>query len=106
MAGTRPAMTVENAPNNSEPNGYWVPAFAGTTPRERGKAPNHLRHLDDHPQLRPLLVLGERVALLGRGKAALRRQRQLLERRELRRLVDPALVRVLGLELPGLGGNQ
>ena len=45
--------------------------------------PHLVRHLDDQPQLRPLLVLGQHVALLGRGEAALRRQAELVERRRI-----------------------
>ena len=44
-----------------------------------GAAPDLLGDLDDHAQLGPLLVLGERVALLGRGEAALRREAELVE---------------------------
>ena len=53
--------------------------------------PHFVRQLDDHPQLRPLLVLGEHIALLGRGETALRRQAELIERDILGRLVDPLL---------------
>ena len=73
---------------------------------ERRTSPTLRRHLDDHLQLRPLLVLGQGVALFGRGKAALRRQAQLIERNIFRRLVDAALDRVLGFEPAGLGGDQ
>ena len=43
-------------------------------------APNLARHLDAQPQLRPLLLLGQHIAFLGAGEAALRRQRKLLQR--------------------------
>ena len=49
-------------------------SFASRSDQTGALAPHLLRHLDDHPQLGPLLVLGQDVALLGRGKAALRRQ--------------------------------
>ena len=42
--------------------------------------PHLVRQFHDHAQLRPLLLLGEHVALLGRGEAALRRQAELIER--------------------------
>ena len=61
-------------------------------------SPDLLRHLDDHAQLRPLLVLGQDIALLGGGEAALRRQAELLEGDEFRRLVDAALELVLGFQ--------
>ena len=57
-------------------------------------------------QLRPLLVLGQRIAFLGRGEAALRRKAELIERRELRRLVDAAQDRVAAFELSGLRGDE
>jgi hypothetical protein len=41
-------------------------------------------------KLRPLLVLGQHIAFLGRGKAALRRQAELIERHIFRRLLDAA----------------
>jgi hypothetical protein len=61
-------------------------------------APDLLRGLDDEAQLGDLLVLGEGVALDGRGEAALRRQAQLLERDVAGGLVDAALEVVLALE--------
>ena len=54
----------------------------------------------------PLLLFGEDVALLGRGEAALRRQRELVERRELRGLVEPPLDVVLLLQRAALGGDE
>ena len=42
-------------------------------------APYLARDLDNHPEFRPLLVLGERIALFGRSKTALRRQAELVE---------------------------
>src|ERR1700761_466614 len=69
-------------------------------------SPNLVGELYDHPQLGPLLVLGQNVALFGRGEAALRRQAELVERDVLGRLVDAALDDVLAFELAGLGGDQ
>ena len=57
-------------------------------------------------QLRPLLVLGQHIAFLGRGKAALAGEAELIERRELRGLVDAALEIVLAFELAGLGRHD
>ena len=57
-------------------------------------------------KLRPLLLLGKDVALLGRGKAALRREAELLQRSELGRLVDAALDVVLLLQRAALGGDE
>ena len=54
-------------------------------------APHLLGQLYHHAQLRPLLVLGQRVAFLGRGEAALRRQAELIERNVFRGLLDAAL---------------
>src|SRR3954467_8727142 len=64
------------------------------------------RQLYDHPQLRPLLLLGEHIALFGRGKAALRRKRELVDVDELRRLVDPPHEFIAALELAALAGYQ
>src|SRR5437588_9887415 len=62
-------------------------------------APHLLRHLNDAAQLRPLLVLGQQIALLGRGKAALAGDAELLERGVFRRLLDAALELVRAFEL-------
>src|SRR6476661_3474700 len=69
-------------------------------------APHLAGDFDDHAQLRPLLVLGQRIALFGRGKAALRRQTQLFERNEFGGLVNTALDFVLGLESSALRRNE
>ncbi len=60
-------------------------------------APDFARDLADHAQLRPLLVLGEHIAFLGRGEAALRRQAKLIEIGELGGFLDAALDRVLAI---------
>jgi hypothetical protein len=64
--------------------------------------PHLFRDLNDELELLPLLVLGQDVALLGRGEAALRRQRELIERREFRGLVEPPLDVVLLLQRAAL----
>src|SRR3977135_4604502 len=69
-------------------------------------APHLFRAIDREFQLRPLLFLGEDVALFGRGEAALRRYRELIERHELARLLQPPLDIVLVLELAGLRGDD
>src|SRR5262245_22501959 len=60
----------------------------------------------DHPQFRPLLVLGQDIAFLGGGKAALRRETELLERSKFARFVDTAFYVVLLLERAALGGDE
>src|SRR5262249_37428083 len=65
---------------------FSLPAFGN-----RSAAPDFVGDLHNHAELRPLLFLGEDIALLARGKAALRRQAELIERHELRGLIDPAL---------------
>src|SRR5690606_28559804 len=69
-------------------------------------APDVVRDRDDLADLRPLLILGEHIALLGRGEAALRAQRQLIEADEDGSLVDALLDAADVLELAGLGGDQ
>src|SRR6185312_557608 len=69
-------------------------------------APYLLGDLDDQLQLAPLVLLGEDVALDGRGEAALAREAELLERRVARRLLDAALEVVLRLELAALRRHQ
>src|SRR5262249_7398968 len=76
-------------------------------PSRSASLPPHLfGQIDDLPPLCPLLVLGEDVAFFRRRKAALRAQGNLLERRELHRLVDAALDVVLLLERAGLRRDQ
>src|SRR6266540_3964611 len=70
------------------------------------RAPDFLGDLDDQPQLRPLVVLREEVALDRRREAALRRQTELLERRVLGRLFDPPLQLFLRLELAVLRRHE
>ena len=69
------------------------PGAAGCRHGRRGTAawfagssalpPHFLGDFHDHPELRPLLVLGQDIAFLGRGEAALRRQTELIERRRI-----------------------
>src|SRR5713226_4480503 len=74
--------------------------------RERSLAPNVLGELDHLAHFGPLLFFGQNVAFFGRGKAALRAERELFERREFRRLVDAALDRVLALQRAALRGDD
>src|SRR5262245_22251148 len=69
-------------------------------------SPHLVRHLHDHPQLRPLLVLGERVAFLARGEAALRREAELIEIDVLAWLLDAPLDPVVRFELACLRRHQ
>src|SRR5436190_15113056 len=69
-------------------------------------APDLVGDLHDPPQLRPLLVLGQDIALLGGGEAALRREAELIEVDVPRGLVDAALELVLGFERPALRGDE
>src|SRR5438132_10930365 len=69
-------------------------------------SPHLTRHLHDPPQLRPLLVLGQDIAFLARGEAALRGEAELVDVDEFRRLVDAALERVLGFERAALRGDE
>src|SRR5439155_15298186 len=69
-------------------------------------APYLAGDLADHPQLRPLLLLGEDVALFGGGEAALRRQTELLERGEFAGFLDAALDVDLVLERSALRSDE
>lgn len=62
--------------------------------------------LDDEPQLGPLVLLGQRVALHRGGEAALRRQRELLEGDVPAGLIDAPLKVVPGLQLWPLRRDQ
>ena len=53
-------------------------------------APNLFREFNDHAKLGPLLFLREHIAFFGRGKAALRRERQLIQRHVFRGFLDTA----------------
>src|SRR4051812_22231724 len=69
-------------------------------------APYFAGDLDRQPKLRPLLILGQDIALLGRRETALRRQRELFERRELRGFVETPLDVVLLFQRTGLRGDD
>src|SRR3954453_1898546 len=69
-------------------------------------SPDLVGDLHDPPQLRPLLVLGQDIAFLGGGEAALRREAELVEVDVPRGLVDAALELVLGFERPALRGDE
>src|SRR3954452_7767415 len=75
-------------------------------PPRRSVPPALGRRLDDEAQLRPLLLLGDRVALDRRGEAALRRQAELVEIDVLRRRLDAPLELVLALELRALRRDE
>src|SRR5262249_61194540 len=77
----------------------------GNHPRH-ALTPHLVRNLDDAAQFRPLLVLAQQIALLGRGEAALAGNAELVERRVFRRLLDAALELVLAFELAALGGHD
>src|SRR6187399_1776637 len=71
-------------------------AEVNSLPRKTGEgrwalAPHFLRQVHDHLHLGPLGVLGQHVAFLGGGKAALRREAELVERDELLSLLDAGL---------------
>src|SRR6267378_689130 len=69
-------------------------------------APYLFRDIDREPQLRPLLFLGEDVTLFGRGEAALRRNRELIQGHEFSCFFQPTLDVVLFLQFAGLRGDD
>src|ERR1041384_109054 len=69
-------------------------------------SPDFLGQIHQQLELGPLLPLGQHIALLGRGKAALRRQAELIEPHELRRLLNAPLDIVARLEPSGFRGDQ
>src|SRR5579863_3487617 len=83
-----------------------IATLPSTMPAIPSLPPDVLSDLDDHLQLRPFVVFGQRIAFLGRGEAALRRQGELVEAGVLRRLFEAALDGVLALELAGFRGHQ
>src|SRR6516165_968154 len=72
----------------------------------RTSAPDFIGQFDDHGELCPLLVLGEAVAVLGGGEAALRGEAELVDVDELRRLLDAPPDLVLAFEHTGLRGDE
>src|SRR5260370_12936205 len=69
-------------------------------------SPNLPGHFHHEPQLRPLLVLGQHIALFARGKSALRRKCDLIERHVFRCLLDAALDIVLVFQCGELGRHE
>src|SRR4029450_12218714 len=111
MSGMRnPTLQLNPfVPAKSGTHSYPMPLdsrFAGIDGVVCTLAPNFLSQLDNHPQLRPLLFFLQDVALLGRGKAALRREAQLIERNKFGCFLDAAMNLVSRLESPGFLGDQ
>src|SRR6267142_2850181 len=76
-------------------------------PMEKRLLPPHLvRDFDREAELGPLLLLGQDVAFLGRSKAALRRDRELVERRDPGGLFETTLDVVLLLQFAELRRND
>src|SRR5260370_29810185 len=77
------------------------------TARKSGiSAPNPPRRLHDHSELCPLLFLGEEVAFLRRGEAALRAEAELVHRDVTPGLVDAAADVVGLLQHAALRGDE
>src|SRR4051794_25640163 len=77
------------------------------TAEQRGLlAPHFLRDLHGEAELGPLLLFGEDVALLRRGKTALRGECELLQWGELGGFLETALDRILVLEFTELRGDD
>src|SRR3954463_15905853 len=74
----RARSSRRSGPGSRKPGGSRR-AFRAANAETCSAPPNFLRHLHDLGELCPLLVLGEHVALLGRGEAALWRQAELVE---------------------------
>src|ERR1700681_3441331 len=79
--------------------------FASGAPGLPG-APHFFRSLDDQAQLRCLRLTRDLVTMHGARKAALRRQTELVQGKQLCGLVDFSLQIVLGFELAELGRDQ
>ena len=79
--------------------------YAGA-PRDVSLTPHLPRRLGDQFELALLVVGAEQIADDVGGEAALRADRKLIERNELRRLVDPALEPVHRFHLRHLGADQ
>src|SRR5262249_51454102 len=102
LADSRRRDTARPWPCGVRPGGSGVPlppvarecltswaSLAGVQPPGSPRAPDLLRGLHDQPELVPLLLLAEVVALLGGGEAALRRQAQLIDVDEPGGVLDP-----------------
>ena len=57
-------------------------------------------------QAGPLLIFSQEVSFLGRGKAALRRQAELIEADVFGGGLDAAFKLILGFQIPALRGHQ
>src|SRR4051794_6969322 len=83
------------------------PPARGMTAEQRGLlAPHFLRNLHGEAELGPLFLFGEDVALLRRGKTALRGECELLQRGELGGFLETALDVIPLLELPEFRGDH
>src|SRR5690349_8538067 len=69
-------------------------------------APYLVRQFDDYAQLGPLFIFRQNISLLGRGKAALRRQAKLIKRDKFRRFINAAFDVVFRLEPAALRCNE
>ena len=98
----------DNLPERYDPNHCTRYAMPRTRRHLQTLAllPNALGNALDQRDLRPLLVLGQLVANLAAGKAALGRQVQILERHVLSGFADALDDNILVLELCRLGGYQ
>src|SRR5437016_728928 len=99
--GNRPQQNVGYFPRHHDQD----EAGASLAPREL--LPPHLvRHIDRELELSPLLFLGKEVAFLGRGEAALRRYRKLLQGYEFGGFFQPPLDVVFVLKLAEFRGDD
>src|SRR5579883_1491770 len=69
-------------------------------------SPHLFGHLDNHPQLRPLFLFGQHIAVLSRRKATLRREAKLIDVDEFRRLLNAALDLVAAFERSAFRRHQ
>src|SRR5215213_4961552 len=99
-AANDPKSAATTQPSRSV---MWAPERFSTSSSglssEPISAPDLVRHLAEQLELRPLIVEGDQVAGQRRGEAALRAERQPLQRDVLRGLLDPALELIGVLEL-------
>src|SRR3954465_4474133 len=107
-----PKLPTNGAALSSAPGGWGAGGRAGEVVGEEAQhgasdmAPDGLGHLHAAGELAPLVVLGQLVAVGGRGEAALVAERALLERDVARGLVDTAADLVGGLDLGALRAHQ
>src|SRR6516164_6743046 len=93
----RPSRALGPAPAAPALGAALAPSRPGSP-----RAPDFLRGFDDQPELVPLLLRGEVVALLAGGEAALRRQAKLASVDEPGRVLDPPFQVILALQLAAL----